>query len=132
MKPDISKGHRILIPSHTVAYIHNFTLFQLDSALSDYLSPIWLARLLEPDSGSRPQCRFNPSRTASNSKNSGLQTSSKLGLNQDQGTPKSLLSGVRRRTSIPEAPPHWDLGPRTAESFLGGIQTKMEPRLVIV
>ena len=80
MKPDISKGHRILIPSHTVAYIHNFTLFQLDSALSDYLSPIWLARLLEPDSGSRPQCRFNPSRTASNSKNSGLQTSSKSRL----------------------------------------------------
>lgn len=80
MKPDISKGHRILIPSHTVAYIHNFTLFQLDSALSDYLSPIWLARLLEPDSDSRPQCRFNPSRTASNSKNSGLQTSSKSRL----------------------------------------------------
>ena len=80
MKPDISKGHRILIPSHTVAYIHNFTLFQLDSALSDYLSPIWLARLLEPDSDSRPQCRFDPSRTASNSKNSGLQTSSKSRL----------------------------------------------------
>ena len=52
MKPDISKGHRILIPSHTVAYIHNFTLFLLDSALSNYLSPIWLARLLEPDSNS--------------------------------------------------------------------------------
>ena len=100
MKPDISKGHRILIPSHTVAYIHNFTLFLLDSALSNYLSLIWLAQLLEPDSDSRPQCRLDPSRTASNSKNSGLQTSSKSGLNQDSGTAKILLSEVHRRLGL--------------------------------
>ena len=64
LKPDISKGHRILIPIHTVAYIHNFTLFLLDSALSNYLSLIWLARLLEPDysppSGSAPHISQEP------------------------------------------------------------------------